>query len=106
MMGRMKPTAGFVVEPTSVIASLMLGMTILSRKQTTIRHSVVIRFSFFVKRRFGFPFATISSTVSFAGRTTSGAALAIAKKRAKLPTRIGMTEVGYGACKMLPSSSA
>ena len=55
-----------------------------------ISDSVQTRFSLLDKRLFGLPLATISSTVSLAGKTTRGAAVAIAKKRAKLPTRIGL----------------
>ena len=90
----MKPTAGFVVEPTKVMASLMLGITMERRKQAMISASVTKVFSFVVNLRFGSPFAMISSTVSFAGRTTRGAAVAMAKKRAKFPTMIGTTSVG------------
>ena len=90
----MKPTTGFVVEPTKVMASLMLGITMDRRKQTTINSSVTKMFSFFVNLRFGSPLATISSTVSLAGRTTRGAAVAIAKKSAKFPMIIGTTVFG------------
>ena len=41
----------------------------------------------------------ISSTVSLAGRTQSGDAVATAKKSAKFPMSIGMFG-GYGASKM------
>jgi len=64
---------------------------------------VTIRFSFFERRRLGFPRAIISSTVSFAGRTHNGAAVAIAKKRAKFPIRMGMQSLGYGAYRILAS---
>jgi len=90
----MKPTAGLVVEPTRVIASEILGITMLNRKQTMMSPSVVRKFSFFDSLLSGLPLATISSTVSLAGRTTKGAAVAMAKNSAKLPIRMGMTSLG------------
>ena len=64
-----------------------------------IRKNVTKMFSFEDKRRFGFPFEIISSTVSFAGRTQSGDAAATAKKSAKFPISIGIL-LGYGASNM------
>ena len=56
--------------------------------------SVANKFSFFESFLFGSPLATISSIVSLAGKTQRGAAVAMAKNRAKLPIVIGMTSLG------------